>query len=400
MTKAKRCASPQIKLSKSVVTAVSRQNGDEARLWAAALCVSVLLNILILTWVSYAVITAQSKKPKAVPQATPSEQIITIFPEMIVPAPALPEEKKQDSEVVRTSPDQESAEPPASRRYIGERNTTATSDTAPDPNAIEMPAQAGRVPKENEQLETTESDYQDGSLTSENDPTLPTPPLPTPTAQQSPLEPAPDTIKGTTNPDPGDAEKPETAMREKLIDGPNPVATPVKKAEVLPEIKPREEQKMRDGNPEGLAEEEPKEKPKETARPQPQPIDDPAFRGNQSKTKIQGNITRTGRSALDVADTPMGRYQAQISRAVELEWQRNCVKHQDFITPGYLTVRFYVLADGTVKNVNFVGDNQTGEIQKGFTLNSIRDAEIPPMPPAVKKEMDGDSLELLFNFYF
>ncbi len=96
----------------------------------------------------------------------------------------------------------------------------------------------------------------------------------------------------------------------------------------------------------------------------------------------------------------MGRYQSQISRAVELEWQRNCVKHRDFITPGYLTVRFFVQPSGKVRSVQFVGDLQTGEVQKGFTLNSIREAPIPEMPSAVKKEMNGDALELIFNFYF
>jgi hypothetical protein len=140
--------------------------------------------------------------------------------------------------------------------------------------------------------------------------------------------------------------------------------------------------------------------------PSARAINDPVFSGNQRKTAIVGSISRTGRSALNVADSPLGRYQAAISRAVELEWQRNCVRHRDFITPGYLTVRFYVEPSGKVKSVQFVGQMGTGEvkkggeIQKGFTLNSIRDAEIPPMPAALKKEFSKDPLELTFNFYF
>jgi len=130
-----------------------------------------------------------------------------------------------------------------------------------------------------------------------------------------------------------------------------------------------------------------------------QAIDDPAFSGNQKKTAIRGSISRTGRSSLDVADTPLGRYQAIISRAVELEWQRNCTRHRDFITPGYLTIRFFVEASGKVRRVQFV-DGQTPEIQKGFTLNSIRDADIPPMPAALKDDYAKEPLELIFNFYF
>ena len=133
------------------------------------------------------------------------------------------------------------------------------------------------------------------------------------------------------------------------------------------------------------------------ARPQ---VDDPAFSGFQRKTVIRGSISRTGRSALDVADTPLGRYQAQISRAVEQEWQRNCVRHRDFITPGFLTVRFFVMPNGKVRNVQFVGEMETGTIQTGFTLNSIRNAAIPPMPPALQREFRGEPLELIYNFYF
>ncbi len=134
--------------------------------------------------------------------------------------------------------------------------------------------------------------------------------------------------------------------------------------------------------------------------PKPKPSREPAFKGFQRKTAVIGSISRTGRSALDVEDSPLGRYQAALSRAVEQEWQRNCVRHRDFITPGFLTVRFFVEPGGKVRSVQFVGDMETGEVQKGFTLNSIRDAAIPPMPPALRKEYDQEPLELVFRFYF
>jgi hypothetical protein len=43
---------------------------------------------------------------------------------------------------------------------------------------------------------------------------------------------------------------------------------------------------------------------------------------------------------------------------------------------------------------------ETGEVQKGFTLNSIRDAEIPAMPATLRREYDEEPLELVFRFYF
>ncbi|MCX8497626.1 MAG: hypothetical protein ORN51_15710, partial [Akkermansiaceae bacterium] len=178
-------------------------------------------------------------------------------------------------------------------------------------------------------------------------------------------------------------------------DGPNPVDVPAPREIAKTETPaaprtpaPKEEEKIAAPN-----QESPQAKPST-------PSTTPSFRGNQRKTAIIGSISRTGRSALDVADSPLGRYQAVISRAVEQEWQRNCVRHRDFITPGFLTVRFFVETSGKVRTVQFVGNMETGEVQKGFTLNAIRDAAIPPMPAALKKDFANEPLELIFNFYF
>jgi outer membrane biosynthesis protein TonB len=126
----------------------------------------------------------------------------------------------------------------------------------------------------------------------------------------------------------------------------------------------------------------------------------PDFKGYQRKTQISGSISRTGKSALAVENSAMGRYQAALSRAVELEWQRNCVRYRDYITPGFLTARFVVEQNGKVRSVNFVEPVQSSEVQKGFTLNAIRQAAIPAMPADLKKELGSDPLELIFNFYF
>ncbi|MEI6179012.1 MAG: hypothetical protein WCS43_19125, partial [Verrucomicrobiota bacterium] len=144
----------------------------------------------------------------------------------------------------------------------------------------------------------------------------------------------------------------------------------------------------------------PKDEPKIAELPKPPPPPDPAFSGFQRKTAVVGSISRTGHSAIDVVDTPLGRYQAAINRAVELEFQRNCVRHRDFITAGFLTVRFFVEPGGKVRSVSFDGDMLAGEIQKGFTLNSVRNAEIPPMPPSLRKEYAKEPLELVFRFHF
>ena len=258
---------------------------DDARLWAVALCGSVVLNLLLLAWVSIEAIQSELARKNKPPVVFQPEQTVQIFPEMLerieeVPVTAA-KPPEAPPEFTRTSPEQESAEPPASRRYIGERNTQATSDRAPtsEDNSI---SQAGREARPEEAPETTESRYQDGKLnTPDSVPTLP--------AKAAPLSPEPpemtkaETAKGEKSPNPGDAEKAETAIREKILDGPNPIDTPVTKSEVIEGMKPREETKARDGASDALAEKKSKELPK----PKPKPVSDPAFTGNQSKTAIQ-----------------------------------------------------------------------------------------------------------------
>lgn len=331
------------------------------------------------------------------PQA---ESVATIFPEMFVEESAEVKPVVIESEAVRTSDDQISPEAPSSRRYIGERNTQATSDRTATSDDTTMPSQAGREPLPSEDIETTESVYQDGRLDTSIQSTVPNPSASLPGELPASLSPSAEKIKGKTQSDPGEAEISETAIRDNLLDGPNITEKAVTNGEVKENIKPREEKKTRDGDPQGLAVKKPEDQIKPATKPSTAAMSDPAFSGNQSKTAIRGSISRTGRSALDVVDTPMGRYHAQISRAVELAWQRNCVKRRDFIVPGYLTARFFLDAEGRVTSVNLIGEIEGGEIQKGFTLDSIREAEIPAMPSKVKEEMEGDSLELIFNFYF
>ena len=372
------------------------RRGD-GHLWLTALGLSLLLNLSLLAVVGMAVLeTAKFRKNQPPPAPLPAETVATIIavPAASRPAPAAPAvpEKKR---FARTSADQAAAAPERAA-FIGERATRAASDLSPVENAPPLPSQAGIKPRDEDDIETTESDYQDGSLTSE--PTVsrplaapPSPPAPElsqesakPTPAAMPDAPGPDEIRSTPPP------------REKLATGPNPVDIQVPRdAKPDGEIKPTPEQRPAAQSP-----------PPRPAADAPKPLAasappaKPAFKGFQRKTAVTGSISRSGRSALDVEDSPLGRYQAAISRAVEREWQRNCVRHRDFITPGFLTVRFFVETSGKVRSVQFVGEMETGEVQKGFTLNSIRDAEIPPMPRPLRAEYDDEPLELVFRFYF
>ena len=359
---------------------------DDGRLWALALGWSLFANLLLLVFAGMASIELRKVRPAetAAAAAPAEENAATIYVEP--PSEESLAALSRERPFARTTPDQ-AAEPVRDPAFIGERATRATSDRAPVADAPPLPSQAGITPRDATDIETTESDYQDGELVQENVPqaTPQTAPPPAPVTQPLP---------------PGETAAAAAPPREKLLEGPNPVDVPVpRETAAADEIKPApdraavaeappptpvEVEEVADGPPTPATESTPK----------------PAFRGYQRKTAIVGSISRTGRSSLDVEDSPLGRYQAAISRAVELEWQRNCVRHRDFITPGFLTVRFFVETNGRVRSVQFVGDMETGEVQKGFTLNSIRDAAIPAMPKDLRAEFEEYPLELIFRFYF
>jgi hypothetical protein len=366
----------------------------EGRLWLTAFVLSLLINLGLLLVLGLGLLESHllGRRNEAM-RPVMAEPVLTIVPE-IAASVVVPEAKNAPPKprFARTSDEQQASEPMKNAPFIGERSTRAASDRAPTPSAPAQPSQKGVTPRDANDIETTQSKYQDGELTQPNK------------ARESQ-----EASKSTTNPSASESEKKSSStpaksapQRSGLVQGPNPVdvgvSTEELKKPIAPDARPQEaaEPQAEASKPEPVAE----EKPKEISPRPPEPKKDKEFRGNQRKTAMVGSISRGGPSALDVADTPLGRYQATISRAVEIEWQRNCVRHRDFITPGFLTVRFFVETSGKVRSVQFVGDMETGEVQKGFTLNAIRDADIPPMPKALRKDYDDDPLELMFRFYF
>jgi len=380
---------------------------SQARLWLVAFAVSALVNLAGLSVIAFVVMAKVALQTPPQDPVAASESVATIIPDMILPA----EEGAAASEVApaappppppqfaRTSPDQEEIAPERPE-FIGERNTRATSDATPMPEAEDQISQKGREPIHEDEVETTQSTYQDGDLAHDRikremmKEAEPAPP-PTPVAPTPPAE-AAETAKldGTSE---AEAEAPPAdETKEQLAEGPVPVERRVKEAKPEDETKP--------GAPERKAEGQQEAKPQQAVAEQPKPAaaspNAPGFRGNQRKTKLVGSITRSGRSALNVEDSVLGRYHAAVSRAVEKEWQLNCVRNRDYITPGMLTMSFMLDAKGKVKEIRVIDALQVGAIPKGFTLNAINDAEIPAMPADLKKQLDGEPLELLYRFNF
>jgi outer membrane biosynthesis protein TonB len=357
---------------------------NQGRLWLISFLVSLvicLLGFLLFGFLSLSSLVLSHSTP--IKRAVEEQIVILLTPKVnarpaVAPTAPTPPAKKQ---FARTSADQESA-PPIDTPFIGDRDTIATSDANPIPGAPEMPSQSGRDPRKPNDIETTQSRIQPGDLEHQSlakkPPTPPAPTQPVPPTVTTPLETLPKPIADDIT------QKEQVKIPDqKMLTGDQPIERNLPKEE----IKPKEKQETA-----------------ELPKPKPDSPDaaakEPGFRGNQEKTKLSGSISRKGKSALNVANTAMGRYHAALSRAIEAEWNANCTKYRDLISPGIITLRFVIDENGKVRSVNVVEMVDAGEIQKGFTLNSIRQAKLPSIPNDLKKELDGEPIELLYNFYF
>lgn len=387
-------------------TLATRQKKNQQPLWLLSFFIAMLTTLALLLAIGFLLIRTQLTAQTPTLIRPPAEQVVVVMaaPEPVTPVPAIeaPKPPATKPSFARTTSDQSSA-PPERADFIGERDTIATSDAVPVAGAPAMPSQAGREPRRPGEIETTESKVQDGALEHDRiaqNAAKPTPPQPsTLTPEDRPNEktereaPAPtDAIK------PSPVPAPEKSKAMASADAPGLPGDQIVERPPAEDIAPKPriaDEAARDMKEK--AEMAKAELPKPTPPAKP---DDPGFRGNQTKTKLSGSITRKGRSALNVANTPMGRYHSALSRAVEAEWHKNCTKYRDFITPGILTVRFVIAPDSSVRTISVVEMIDAGEVQKGFTLSAIRQAKIPPIPSDLKAEIEDEPIELIYNFYF
>lgn len=144
----------------------------------------------------------------------------------------------------------------------------------------------------------------------------------------------------------------------------------------------------------------PETQPAPAAESQPVPAPD-GESATARKTSLRGSVTQSNRSAVDVVDSPMGRYQGAILRAVEEEWLKNGERYQKFVTAGYMTVKLSLSPQGKVSSLKVIEAVECTDPQKGYTLSSIRSAKLPPIPSELKKQLrNGPMPELSITFAF
>jgi TonB family protein len=133
--------------------------------------------------------------------------------------------------------------------------------------------------------------------------------------------------------------------------------------------------------------------------PQRQSAPPTAYRQEQRATRLQGNVSNRGRSSIAAIGTPKGRFEKAVQDAVGSRWYFYVRERGDLINIGTVEIRFYVRPDGKVEDVHVIR-NSSNETLASTSLQSIIEADIPPMPDELAPLLTHDRMEFTMSFNF
>jgi TonB family protein len=133
--------------------------------------------------------------------------------------------------------------------------------------------------------------------------------------------------------------------------------------------------------------------------PQRQSAPPTAYRQEQRVTRLQGNVSNRGRSSIAAIGKPKGRFEKAVQDAVGSRWYFYVRERGDLINIGTVEIRFYVRPDGKVEDVHVIR-NSSNETLASTSLQSIIEADIPPMPDELAPLLTRDRMEFTMSFNF
>ena len=111
-----------------------------------------------------------------------------------------------------------------------------------------------------------------------------------------------------------------------------------------------------------------------------------------------GGVTNRGATnSVSAVGTPLGRYQKAVQDAIGMKWYFYANRRSDLSTIGTVKVHFYVNKEGRIESLRLIS-NSSNETVAGFSLQSIQEAKLPPMPPEVSAMLPGGKLETDYSF--
>jgi outer membrane biosynthesis protein TonB len=135
----------------------------------------------------------------------------------------------------------------------------------------------------------------------------------------------------------------------------------------------------------------------ETKRPTEASQAQSAYRPYKERTRISGRITNRGVSSVDALGTPLGRYQKYVLDAIGSRWYALVEQKNDLVNIGTTDVVFVVDRNGHVKDLKVV-QNTSNETLANVSIQSIQDAQLPPMSDDVVATLPPEGLHMEIPF--
>ena len=336
---------------------------------------SLILHVIIILGSSRVVaLWPDSSPPEHKEDETPPQMTMLDTP---APTPP-PAEPKQQPQYLRTNDDQKTDQKPVDPMFESDKDTAAASEQ-PAKGDVPLPTQEGKDTPDlgfkNEQYSL--ADRGQAFATDPGRQTQPqaapkeekpeeTPPVETPTPTPTPTPAATPTPTPTPNSTPTPDVVPNDQEMAMLRPTPTPLPTPVRKQQTTPQ------------------------RPSAPAT---------AYRPMQRMSRMQGNINNRGRSSIAALGTPQGRFRKAVEDAVGSRWYYYMRDKRDLVNFGSVRISFEVRSDGKVEDVKVVS-NSSNETLASLSLQSIIDANLPPMPEDLAPMLAGDPMEFTLTFTF
>jgi outer membrane biosynthesis protein TonB len=118
-----------------------------------------------------------------------------------------------------------------------------------------------------------------------------------------------------------------------------------------------------------------------------------AYRPLKEQTRISGSISNRGISSVNALGTPLGRYEKILKDAIGSRWYAYMDARRDLTNIGTLQVHFFIDRTGRVKNLK-ITENTSNEAFANICLQSILEAQLPPIPEDVANTLPSEGLEI------
>jgi hypothetical protein len=122
-----------------------------------------------------------------------------------------------------------------------------------------------------------------------------------------------------------------------------------------------------------------------------------AYRAYKERTRISGRITNRGISSVNALGTPLGRYMKILLDAVGSRWYAFVDQKRDLINIGTTRVVFVVDRSGRVNNLKVI-ENTANEASANVCIQSIQEAQLPPIPDDLAATLPTEGLDMDIPF--